>query len=89
MYYLVISKMLCGVLPSVDILLKYNMSELVNITIALKTGNLNKFNECMKENSLEFQKKGVYLSLMKLKLFFYRRIVKRVYVMLFLVNIYL
>lgn len=74
-----------------DLLRKYNMPELIGITTALKTGNIKKFEETMNENSIEFQKKGVYLSLTKLKLFIYRRIVKRVYVILFhfFINIYL
>lgn len=73
-----------GNLPREEILKKYKLEIFTDISCAMRTGNLNKLKMSLERYKHIFIKHKVYLTLEQLHLFVYRRIVKRVYVLLLL-----
>ncbi|VDP71186.1 unnamed protein product [Echinostoma caproni] len=76
--YLIPVKMLLGVFPTPDLLLKYNLSEFLGILEAVKAGDLRKMDTELNQHESFFLSCGVYLILEKLKLITYRNLFKRV-----------
>lgn len=57
--------------PPKAMLEKYGLTQYVDITRAIKTGNVNLFTQKMDEYNTEFLKAGTYLLMMKLKVMVY------------------
>lgn len=77
--YLVPCKLRLGVLPSQELLQKYNLHMFTGIVSAIREGNARLFSEKMEEHSADFIKMGTYLLMMKLKCMVLRSLVKGVH----------
>jgi len=77
--YLIPVKILLGKMPSSSLLSKYNLFQFVDLVMSIKTGNLKVYTETMKKNQQFFTQKGIYLNLEKSKVFVYRTLFKRIF----------
>ncbi|CAL8109193.1 unnamed protein product [Calicophoron daubneyi] len=76
--YLIPVKMLLGIFPNESLLTKYNLTEFLGISEAVKAGNLKKMDLELNKYENFFLHCGVYLILEKLKLITYRNLFKKV-----------
>ena len=76
--YLTPAKMLLGTYPSEELLKKYQLKEYIEISRAVRTGNLKKFNEELAKYEELYISKGVYLVMDKLRAVTYRNLFKKV-----------
>lgn len=77
--YLAPVKMLLGYMPKDEVLQKYDVMQFQELTIAIKEGNVRKFDECLQKHESFLIKCGIYLVVEKLKFMVYRNLFKRVY----------
>ena len=75
--YLLPVNMLRGYMPKQNLLLKYDLKSFAEIVVAVKQGNIRKFNSDMVKYEDFFIENGVYLFLEKLKMTSYRNLFKR------------
>ncbi|XP_062540018.1 PCI domain-containing protein 2 homolog isoform X2 [Armigeres subalbatus] len=80
--YLVPVKMLLGYMPRKEILERYNMLQFYELTVALKEGNVRRFDEVIQKHEAFFINAGIYLIVEKLKILAYRNLFKKVYIIL-------
>ncbi|XP_068148750.1 PCI domain-containing protein 2 homolog [Drosophila tropicalis] len=78
--YLVPVKMLLGYLPRKSLLQRYDLLLFHDLALALKAGNVNKFDEIVREQELVLIRSGIYLLVEKLKFIVYRNLFKKVFV---------
>jgi len=74
--YLVPCKLRLGVLPTQELLEKYNLGMFVDIVKAIQQGNVRLFTEKMEEHSADFIRMGTYLLMMKIKFIVTRNLCK-------------
>ncbi len=77
--YLVPLKLLSGQVPSEELLMKYNLPQYVQITRAVKQGNIKLLNEAINNEKLTFIQWGVFLVLERLRSVTYRTLFKKVF----------
>ncbi|XP_030567484.1 PCI domain-containing protein 2 homolog [Drosophila novamexicana] len=77
--YLVPVKMLLGYLPRKSLLERYDLLLFHDLALALKAGNVNKFDEIVHEQELVLIRSGIYLLVEKLKFIVYRNLFKKVF----------
>ncbi|KAI5704403.1 hypothetical protein M8J76_016671 [Diaphorina citri] len=77
--YLVPVKMLLGFMPTRELLDKYDLLQLWDVTVAVKGGQINQLSDAMTKHQTFFIKCGIYLILEKLKMITYRNLFKKVY----------
>ena len=63
---LIPAKLICGKLPTIDLIKEYKMFEYVEIIEAIKLGNLKKFTENMQLYQRLWIKRGLYFVMDKL-----------------------
>ncbi|XP_020803888.1 PCI domain-containing protein 2 homolog [Drosophila serrata] len=80
LYYLVVVKMLLGYLPSKSGLERNKLMFFYELTMALKSGNVGKFDEFVKKRALFLIRSGIYLAVQKLKNIVYRSLFKKVFI---------
>lgn len=78
--YLIPAKILCGYLPTMALLDKYNMEWYKGIVVALRTGNLRVFNETMEKYEEFFISRALFLTMEKLRQLVYRSLCKKIFV---------
>ncbi|XP_053950784.1 PCI domain-containing protein 2 homolog [Anastrepha ludens] len=78
--YLVPVKMLLGYLPKQHNLERFDLLQFHELAVALKEGNVRKFDEVIQRHEIFFIKCGIYLLVEKLKFIVYRNLFKRVYI---------
>lgn len=76
--YLVPVKMLLGYMPKKEILERYDVLQFYELASALKTGDVQKFDEVIQRHETFFIENGIYLIVEKLKIIGYRNLFKRV-----------
>jgi len=76
--YLIPIKLYRGRLPTPLILQKYQFNEFLELTAAVRCGDLMKYNEALMTYQDVFIRKGTYLVLEKLKTLVYRNFLKRI-----------
>ncbi|KAH8364430.1 hypothetical protein KR084_006958 [Drosophila pseudotakahashii] len=77
--YLVPVKMLLGYLPSKSLLQRYDLLLFHDLALALKAGNVNRFDEIVRDQELVLIRSGIYLLVEKLKFLVYRNLFKKVF----------
>ncbi|XP_034657784.1 PCI domain-containing protein 2 homolog [Drosophila subobscura] len=77
--YLVPVKMLLGYLPSKALLQHHDLLLFHDLAQALKAGNVNKFDEIVRDNEQVLIRSGIYLLVEKLKFIVYRNLFKKVF----------
>eukprot|EP00435_Cladocopium_sp_Y103_P032012 s1287_g8.t1 len=77
--YLVPCKLRLGVLPTQELLHKYDLDVFVDVVKAIKEGNVQLFNNKMTELSADLIKMGTYLLMMKLKFMVMRNLTKGIF----------
>jgi tetratricopeptide (TPR) repeat protein len=77
--YLIPARILRGTLPSRALLERYNMLWYVDITRALRTGNLRLFDEAVEKHEQFFIRKGLYLAIEKMRSLVYRSLCSKLY----------
>lgn len=77
--YLVPVKMLLGYMPTRELLEKYDLLQLWDVTLAVRSGQINQLSEAMHKHQKFFIQCGIYLILEKLKMITYRNLFKKVY----------
>ncbi|XP_074657657.1 PCI domain-containing protein 2-like [Tubulanus polymorphus] len=77
--YLLPVKMLLGHMPTLEILKKYDLTQFIDVSKAVSTGNLLQLNDALQKHEVFFIKSGIYLILEKLKIITYRNLFKKVY----------
>ncbi|EDW37584.1 GL16271 [Drosophila persimilis] len=77
--YLVPVKMLLGYLPSKVLLQRHDLLLFHDLAQTLKAGNVNKFDEIVRENEKVLIRSGIYLLVEKLKFIVYRNLFKKVF----------
>ena len=75
--YLIPIKLMDGIYPSENLLIKYKLTEYIELTKAIQTGDIAKFNEELEKNQEFYVSKGLYLTISKLKYITYRNLFKR------------
>lgn len=80
--YLVPVKMLLGYMPKRDMLEKYDVLQFHELSCALKEGNIARFDEVIHQHEKFFIEYGIYLIVEKLKMYGYRNLFKRVYLIM-------
>lgn len=80
--YLVPVKMLLGYMPRKEVLQRYNVLQFHDLTVALKEGNVRRFDEVIQQHESFFINAGIYLIVEKLKILAYRNLFKKVYLIL-------
>ncbi|KAL3316810.1 PCI domain-containing protein 2 [Cichlidogyrus casuarinus] len=75
--YLIPARMLLGIMPHNNLLLKYNLCEFLGIVEATKAGDYRRLTEELNNNESFFINCGIYLILEKLKSITYRNLFKR------------
>lgn len=78
--YLAPVKMLLGYLPSEELLQRYNLLMFHDLALALKAGNVGRFDEIVNGQELVLIRSGIYLLVGKLKFLVYRNLFKKVFV---------
>ncbi|CAN1148071.1 Enhanced ethylene response protein 5 [Linum perenne] len=78
--YLIPVKLSIGILPTKQLLEKYNLIEYSNVTESLKRGDLRLLRSALHENEDQFLRSGVYLVLEKLELQVYQRLLNKIYI---------
>lgn len=78
MLYLIPAKILTGCLPTSKILNTYRMVWYAKISAAIRTGNLQEFEECMEVHEELFIRKGLFLAVEKMRPLVYRSLVRAV-----------
>lgn len=76
--YLIPTKILAGSLPSEMILIKFNMYWFGDMVKAIKTGNLEIFDDAVEKYEEFFIRKGLYLAVEKMRPLVYRSLCRRV-----------
>ncbi|VVC44904.1 Proteasome component (PCI) domain [Cinara cedri] len=69
--------MLQGIMPSLNLLKKYDLDVFMDLTTSLKTGNVKLFRECIDKHEVCYMKCGIYLVLQKLINIVYRNLFKK------------
>ena len=64
---LIPAKLICGKLPTVELITNYQMYEYVEIIQAIKVGNVKKFNDNMQKFQRLWIKRGLYFVMDKLQ----------------------
>jgi len=77
--YLVPVKMLLGYLPTKALLQRYDLLLFHDLALALKAGNVNRFDEIVRDQELVLIRSGIYLLVEKLKFLVYRNLFKKVF----------
>ena len=77
--HLVPVNMSFGILPTDELLHRYNLSEFRELAHAIRVGDIRGFNEAMQEHERKFIRFGLYLVLEKAKWIVYRNLFKRLY----------
>ncbi|KAL1447836.1 hypothetical protein WDU94_012368 [Cyamophila willieti] len=77
--YLVPVKMLLGFMPTRDLLERYNLLQLWDVMVAVKSGHITQLTEAMNKHGTFFIQCGIYLILENLKMITYRNLFKKVY----------
>jgi nuclear mRNA export protein PCID2/THP1 len=77
--YLIPAKILRGSLPSRTLLARYNMLWFVDITRALRSGNLSLFTSAVNKHESFFIRKGLYLAIEKMRSLVYRSLCQKLY----------
>ncbi|XP_030373291.1 PCI domain-containing protein 2 homolog [Scaptodrosophila lebanonensis] len=77
--YLVPVKMLLGYLPRKSLLERYDLLLFHDLALALKAGNVNKFDEIVHHHEIVLIRSGIYLLVEKLKFIVYRNLFKKVF----------
>jgi len=80
--FLVPVKMLLGKLPPLDILENHNLNQFVDVSVALKEGNLKALNEALAKHEKFFIHTGTYLIIEKLKSITIRTLFRKVHLIL-------
>ncbi|XP_055525481.1 PCI domain-containing protein 2 homolog [Wyeomyia smithii] len=80
--YLVPVKMLLGYMPRKEVLERYNVLQFHDLTMALKEGNVRRFDEAIQKHESFFINAGIFLIVEKLKILAYRNLFKKVYLIL-------
>lgn len=80
--YLIPIQMLRGYMPNYSLLIKYDLKPFAELSIAIKQGNIAKFNRDMIEYEDYFIQLGVYLFMEKLKMITYRNLFKKCAILL-------
>lgn len=76
--YLIPAKILIGSLPSQTMLMRFNMHWFMDMVKAIKTGNLQIFDDAVENNEEFFIRKGLYLAVEKMRPLVYRSLCRRV-----------
>ena len=74
-------KMLCGTLPSEELIEKYSMQEYSGIIQAIKTGDMKLFEDCKHKNKRKWIRRGIYFVVDNLELILMRRLFKTVWLL--------
>lgn len=77
--FLIPTKINLCILPTNDLLLKYNLKEFSNLKKSILQGNLKLYNLTIKKNKLNWIKSGVFFLLGESKSILYRNLLKRIY----------
>ncbi|CAE7203494.1 PCID2, partial [Symbiodinium pilosum] len=77
--YLVPCKLRLGVLPTQELLHKYDLDVFFDVVRAIKEGNVQLFNQRMQELSADLIKMGTYLLMMRLKFMVLRNLTKGIF----------
>jgi len=77
--YLIPVKLMRGRLPSVELLVKYNLVEYIPLVDAIRKGDLKTFHITLQDNQDQFIRRGTYLLLEKCKSVCYRNLFKRIH----------
>jgi len=80
LHYLVPIKMYFGSTPTDKLLYKYKLDHFVELSRALKIGNLKMFDAAIEKYRILFIKTGIYLLLEKLRMLVYRNLFRKMYV---------
>ncbi|KAH8301160.1 hypothetical protein KR018_004007 [Drosophila ironensis] len=78
--YLVPVKMLLGYLPRKSLLERYDLLLFYDLALALKAGNVQRFDDIVREQEVVLIRSGIYLLVEKLKFIVYRNLFKKVYI---------
>jgi Transcription-associated recombination protein len=65
-------------MPTRELLDKYDLLQLWDVTVAVKGGQINQLSDAMTKHQTFFIKCGIYLILEKLKMITYRNLFKKV-----------
>ncbi|KAG8181805.1 hypothetical protein JTE90_001461 [Oedothorax gibbosus] len=79
--FLITVKMVLGIMPSIQILEKYELMEFSELVRAVKDGDLQRFGKALEASEDFFIKWGIRLVLEKLKIIIYRNLFKKVYLL--------
>ncbi|CAE7553655.1 PCID2, partial [Symbiodinium necroappetens] len=77
--YLVPCKLRLGVLPTQELLHKYDLDVFFDVVRAIKEGNVQLFTQRMQELSADLIKMGTYLLMMRLKFMVLRNLTKGIF----------
>ncbi|KAH8357589.1 hypothetical protein KR200_001749 [Drosophila serrata] len=78
--YLVPAKMLLGYLPAKSLLQRYDLLLFHDLALALRVGNVKRFDEIVRDHELVLIRSGIYLLVQKLKFMVYRNLFKKVFI---------
>lgn len=76
--YLIPVEMLLGRMPSLQLLRKYSLKQLVDIASALKSGDLRAYRKALQEHEDFFISRGLYMIMEKLRMVCFRNFFKKV-----------
>ncbi|KAJ8904964.1 hypothetical protein NDN08_001476 [Rhodosorus marinus] len=80
--FLVCARLNIGVLPRMNMLKKYRLSQFMDIVTAARSGNILGFERCLAEHQRYFIVKGIYLSIERLQKIVYRSLVRKTFLIL-------
>ncbi|KAJ3677459.1 hypothetical protein LUZ60_003183 [Juncus effusus] len=78
--YLIPVKLSMGILPTMWLLEKYNLTEYTDVVNSLKTGDVRLLRKALQDHEQMFLRSGVFLVLEKLELQVYQRLIKKIFI---------
>ena len=79
LHSLVPAKLLCGKYPSVELLQKYRLHQFDDLVLAVRLGDVGRFERAVSENQVFFIRKGLFMLIAKIRKLLYRNLFMRVY----------
>ena len=79
LHALVPAKLLCGMFPSVELLQKYRLHQFEDLVLAVRLGDVGRFERAVNENQLFFIRKGLFMLIAKIRNLLYRNLFLRIY----------
>ena len=73
------AQLLCGMFPSDHLMSKYRLDEFRDLVLAVRDGNIQRFETSINQHQVFFIQKGIFMLLPKIRILLYRNLFYRIY----------